>query len=145
MNSLPTIERSTAVVYGHRLDDTTRRTRVQVPSGQALTVTVERELGSSWSTVVLEVKRVVAGASSSFATPKTIAAGGATVTLSSSEMSGVNELEVARTSGAAEASGTTATIRVSIETPVQPVAGEPQRLSRQATGLGDLPAPPSEG
>lgn len=144
MISLPTLDRSTLVVYGHRLDDTQHRTRIPVPAGQALTVTVERELGSAWSTVVLAVRRVVAGAPSAFASAKTISAGGGTVTISSSEMSGVNELELAHSSGAAESAGTTATIRVSVETPVQPVLGTTARLDRQATGLGSLPAPPSE-
>lgn len=144
ITTTPTIVRSNSIVYGHRLDDTQCRTRIPVIAGQAVTISAEREFGSAWSTVVLAIRRVIAGAPAAFASAKTIAAGGGSVTVSSSEMSGVDEIEVGYSSGAAEAAGTTATIRVSIETPVQAVSASVTPLNRTIVGLGDLVSPPSE-
>lgn len=84
-----------------------------IPNGKAATVYATPELGT-WATQTLEVKKVAGKTSFSFASPKTIAAGGGHVSLSSTELEGVDEIEVV-TSGSAAASGARATVTITIE------------------------------
>lgn len=84
-----------------------------IPTGKAITVYATPELGT-WATQTLEVKKVAGKASYSFSSAKTIAAGGGHVSISSSELEGVDEIEVV-TSGSAAASGARATVTITIE------------------------------
>lgn len=103
--------------------------RVKVPTAKAITVAAFKESGS-WSTRTLVVNRVVGPSSYGFASAKTIAAGGGSVSLSSTEMEGVSEIEIVTNTGAAEASGSFATITVTIESDAsQPVVEEDGQLS----------------
>lgn len=111
--------------------------RIKVPTARALTVSAFRESGSAWATRALEVKKVVGPSSYSFASAKSIAAGGGSISISSSEMEGVSELEVVTVSGAAEAAGTFATITVTAESDAtQPVSG---------LATDDIPLTPGTG
>lgn len=110
--------------------------RIKVPTAKAITVAAFKESGS-WSTRTLAVKRVVGPSSYDFASAKTIAAGGGSVSLSSSEMEGVSEIEIVTSSGAAETAGSYATISVTIESD----------FTQPATGRGedDIPTSPGTG
>jgi hypothetical protein len=112
--------------------------RVKVPTAKAITVAAFKESGS-WSTRTLVVNRVVGPSSYGFTSAKTIAAGGGSVSLSSTEMEGVTEIEIV-TSGAAEAAGSYATITITIESDAtQPVTEEDRILSggfEESTGGG---------
>ncbi len=103
----------------------------------------------AWATRTLELKRRVGGRSDSFATPKTIAAGGGTVQASTDDLSGVDELELT-TVGAAEAGANLILARVTYETedtsPVPPAAGGVSaggntRRGNIDEGPSSLPAP----
>jgi hypothetical protein len=113
--------------------------RVKVPTAKAMTVAAFKESGS-WSTRTLVVNRVVGPSSYGFATAKTIAAGGGSVSLSSIEMEGVTEIEIVTNTGAAEAAGSYATITITIESDAtQPVTEEDRILSggfEESTGGG---------
>jgi hypothetical protein len=112
---MPTlVNRKETVTGNFRLDNTVGRLLIPVTGADGVIVTASREFGSAWSTVVLSVKRVsgIGNVSRDFATPRTIAAGGGQVSLTPDDLAGVDWIEVAYSSGAAEASGTTAMIGV---------------------------------
>lgn len=83
---------------GLDLNTTTARKRFQVSRGQGVTLYVRKEFGS-WSTATLAVRRAATGDAyaSDFTTAKTVPAGGGSVRISSTEMIGVDELELAVT------------------------------------------------
>lgn len=111
--------------------------RFKVPTALAVTISAYRESGTAWSSRTLEVKKVVGPSSYSFASAKTIAAGGGSVSISSSEMEGVTELEVVTATGSAESAGTFATIAIIVESDAtQPASG---------AASDDLPIPPGTG
>ena len=125
------------------LSSVTSRLVLNTRDANAVTIYADREFGSSWGTFVLSVKRLaaLAPAAVDFDTPRTIPAGGGVVTIGPSEMLGVERIELAWSSGATEASGTTARIIATIETrngPETPgqTAAAPSIGVRQLT-LGD--------
>lgn len=147
MITVPTIQRRTETYTGFRLDTTTSRLRIPVNSGESMTITGRREFGSSWSSYVIRVQRVSPGDSVAydFASTKTISHPGGAVSISSSEMEGVSELELNYSAGAVETSGTTAFFTVVVQTPVQTLAeGVGVRTLTSSGSQPDSPEPPSE-
>jgi hypothetical protein len=128
------------------------RAVLDVGNSNAVTLYADREFGSAWSTFVIAVKKIMpeSSASADFDTPKTFPAGGGVVNLSVSDMLGVARLELSWSSGAAEASGTTA--RIIATTELRSYESSTQSPSLTATfrqlalsgALSDSPPDPSE-
>jgi hypothetical protein len=136
MTQATTIQRGETFYGNFRLDNTVGRLLIPVTGADGVIVAAYREFGSAWSTVVLSVKRISGTGSTArdFSTPKTIAAGGGQVSLSPSELAGVDWIEVAYSSGSAEASGTTATIGVATNVMLEGHVSVPPPTASSAPG-----------
>jgi hypothetical protein len=118
--------------------------RIPIPSVKAITVAAQTETGT-WADTTLEVRKVSGTGSYAFASAKTIAAGGGSVSISSSELEGVGEIEiVSKPNGAAWAAANTfATVAVTFEQEVSVPADLPAGfIPREDPGASSLPGTP---
>lgn len=115
--------------------------RIAIPSVKAITVAAQAETGS-WADTTLEVRKVAGTSSFAFASAKTIAAGGGSVAISSSELEGVGEIEiVSKPNGSAFAAANTfATVTITFEQEVATPADVPFSGAFRG-GLGEMTQP----
>ena len=118
--------RSSEIINRFRLDYRFFK-RIQIPSVKAITVTAAVEGFGSWTNSTIEVRKVIGPSSYAFATAKTIAVGGGSVSISSSELEGVGEIEIVTkdNAGAFAVSNTFAAVSITFEQEVSTPAAIP--------------------
>lgn len=131
---IPDTQRTQFVIGNIPLDREGFRLPIPTNGAKGLIIEVRSEIGT-WSNATFEVKKGEAYSSrtTSYSSPKTIAAGGARVEFSEADLTGIEVLEFVRTNTAHD-SGATAELRITSQITVQALTGQP------FTELPDSPA-----